>query len=361
MSTPQQARAAVSRPAFPQHGGQRGLATKRQLLAAGFTQSAIQHALTTRWSEVLPGVVAPHRGHLGSDDLLVAAALWAGSAALLTGSSALRIYGLTLRGGSRAAFLVPATRRRRQCASATCHPTDRLTDPSHWRGCVAVAPPGRALLDLARFEEVSPSDLQGVTIAALQRRVTTPELLTLELASSRRNHTAVVAGALADFRQGAWSRPEVALRQILEAVPGLPAVVYNRELEDAEDRYLGCPDAYVRSLGLAIQVHSRTFHTGTDEHGRDLYSETLVADSRMTSAGIVLLPVTPNTLERSPHLFIQPLRSAIETCRRRPVPDVRVREPRTAAETARRARPGSGFPVSRSVRPRAAWRDQPHV
>ncbi|SNC73619.1 hypothetical protein SAMN05445756_2057 [Kytococcus aerolatus] len=47
---------------FPDHPHQRGLATVSQLSAAGFSRSAIRHALTRRWQQPVPGVVAPHRG-----------------------------------------------------------------------------------------------------------------------------------------------------------------------------------------------------------------------------------------------------------------------------------------------------------
>lgn len=70
--------------AFPDLPRQRGLATRRQLREAGWTPSAVRHAVATTWQEPAPEVFADHRGDLDAEVRLVAAALWAGPAAVLT-------------------------------------------------------------------------------------------------------------------------------------------------------------------------------------------------------------------------------------------------------------------------------------
>ena len=84
-------------PVFPSVPGQRGLATYRQVRDAGFTPAQIRHARGKLWQSPLPQVLAPHRGPLDKQTLIIAASLWAGPRAALTGHLALQEHGLHAR------------------------------------------------------------------------------------------------------------------------------------------------------------------------------------------------------------------------------------------------------------------------
>ena len=66
-------------PRVPEIDGQRGFATTSQLLAAGWTYSALSHLVAATGSRVLPRVYLPHQSHVAADDITVAGWLWAGS------------------------------------------------------------------------------------------------------------------------------------------------------------------------------------------------------------------------------------------------------------------------------------------
>lgn len=313
----------------PDVPGQHGLLTRAQLYAAGWSRSALGHAVRTSWTEPAPSVYQPHRGDLPSEAVRAAAALWAGPVALLTGWAALEVYGLECpTRTARLTLLVPPSTRGRACDVAVVVRTRRPAVATHRRGCVPVVSPARAVVDhvvteirgaSARIER----DVRATVLAALQRKVTVPELLESELTRARVGPAGVAWRALADFRQGAWSVPEVTLRELLHPVPGVEHVVYSKGLTTPDGRSVGIPDAYCAELGLAVQVHSRQFHTGQDDEGRDLLAETFHADLRLQRAGIVVVPVTPTTLEREPQRFLAELDDAVRRCRLRPVPLIR--------------------------------------
>jgi hypothetical protein len=260
---------------FPDLAGQGGLATRRQLLDAGWTYSAVRHALSTGWQKALPGVFAPHSGSLSGNDVLTAAALWAGDRAVLTAWSALRIFQLAVRCEDKPlTFLVPRTRRPQHAPGVRTHRTSRM-----------------------------------------------PLLLT-ELTSSRLNDLAPVNRGLAQFLGGAWSRPEAVLHELLDSAPGLPGVLFNPELRTVDDVLVAIPDAYLHPLGIAIQVHSREFHTGTDADGRDRWTETVGKDNRLVAHGVMVLAVTPTTLARNPQVFLRQLVHTVDAHEGRPPPDL---------------------------------------
>lgn len=162
----------------------------------------------------------------------------------------------------------------------------------------------------------------ATTITALQRKVSTPDLLLTELTSSRLNDLAPVNRGLAQFLGGAWSRPEAVLHELLDSAPGLPGVLFNPELRTVDDVLVAIPDAYLHPLGIAIQVHSREFHTGTDADGRDRWTETVGKDNRLVAHGVMVLAVTPTTLARNPQVFLRQLVQTVDAHEGRPPPDL---------------------------------------
>lgn len=313
--------------AFPEIPGQRGLATRAQLIEAGWTISSVRHAAQTSWQEPLPRVCVPHRGDLPADTLLVAAALWAGPTAVLTAGAALHIFGGLDMAPPVATFVVPASSRSLTTARAQRKRSVVPPAVAHRRGVVAVVPPARALVDSARWDGMPTSDVEALTISCLQRSVTRPELLRVALAAAGRRGQAGTIRGLAAFTAGAWSLPEAGMHRLMLKSPGLPPFVLNHPLHAPDGRRIGIPDAYLPGVGIAVQVHSRAHHSGVDDDGTDRWSATVEHDNDLTANGVLVLGATPTTLARQPQRFLRQLSSAVEARRDLPTPAVQVRCP----------------------------------
>lgn len=317
-------------PVFPDHPGQLGLATRRQVRDAGFTDAQVRHATGRSWQAPFPGVLAAHRGPLDRPTLLVAAALWAGPSATLTGLLALQEHGLPADDPAVATFLVPQRARARQHPMARTIRTTRPVDALEPGGPVRLAPPVRALVDGAQYEALSVQPAEALAIAVLQRGLGTPEELEAELWQRPGNLVGGVASGLAAFREGAWSRPEKALVDAVRSEPRLPELLVNPRLETTDGTFIGVPDGYLPAAATAIQVHSRQFHQGVDDRGGDRWASTVERDSELTAHGVRVVAVAPWTLYRRPTVFLQRLLRVVELGLASPAPAIRVvPQPRT--------------------------------
>lgn len=182
----------------------------------------------------------------------------------------------------------------------------------------------RALTDAAQYEALSGERAEELAIATLQRGLGTPEDLEAEL--WQRPH-ALVEGlrtGLSAFREGAWSRPEAALRTVVTRTPGLPELFTNCRLETPEGAFVAVPDGYFPAAGTAVQVHSRRHHQGLDHDGGDRWANTVERDSAMVTQGIRVVQVSPWTLYRRPQVFIRRLVQVVAHGLAAPPPPVRV-------------------------------------
>ncbi|ANS80014.1 hypothetical protein SGUI_2618 [Serinicoccus hydrothermalis] len=316
-------------PAFPTIPGQHGLATHAQLLDAGWSAHQIRHRRSTTWQTAYPQVVAAHRGPLDAPTQLAAAALWAGDRAVLTGLVALGEWGLQTPRAQRAYFLVPASARSRRHGDLEVVRTSRPVPVAKRVGVVAMTGAARSLAEAAARDQVRPDDLEALTISSLQRGLTTPHELDLELWHRPQREVEAARRGLDAFQDGAWSRPEAALRRVWEGRPDLPPLQTNVGLEQVSSgQFLGCPDGFAAALGLVIQVHSRQHHQGIDDRGGDRWAHTVEKDSAMVSAGLRVLGVTPWTLYRRPGSFLSRVDALVRLGPPTPPPQVRVVPPR---------------------------------
>src|SRR5690606_31079884 len=153
--------------------------------------------------------------------------------------------------------------------------------------------------------------LEHLAISALQRGLTTPEELERELWLRPRSRVAPLWKGLEAFVGGAWSRPEVVLRDVVERDGGYPALVTNCQLTTRDGVPIGKPDGYFEEAGVAIQVHSRTYHQGIDDQGGDRWAATVERDSDYVAAGVRVIGVTPWTLYSRPARFLSRLRKVV--------------------------------------------------
>lgn len=336
-STPTAAAAAAAPTprTFPLLERQRHIATSGQLRDHGWTIDAIRHARERRINPVFPGVFAAHLGPLDADDRLVAAYLWAGDYAVLTGRVALERYGLPVRSGGWCVFLVPSTCRARSTEGVRTVRTTRAVSVQTYRECVPLTTVARALCDAADHQGLEGRELQAVVLSALQRRLTHPDLLREELAQ-RRTTAALrpIQEALARFSTGAWSLPESRLGEIVREDPELPDYLMNVELWTIHDERIGCPDGFFPGSGVAAQVHSKAHHSGQDETGHDRWSATVEKDGAFVAHGVIIVPITPTSIERRPEQVLRRLRQAVTRYTGRDLSHIVVRDrgtPPTAA------------------------------
>lgn len=309
---------------FPELSGQRGLATTTQLREAGWTTSAVRHARRTRWQEPMPRVIAPHRGKLDQETRLVAIGLWAGPKSILTGGAALHRLGLQFDRHPGAILVIPDGARARSHLRVRLVRSARLPEVATRLGPVSVARGARALVDAAVFEEYRSVDLEHLTISTLQRGVAAPEELERELWIRPRARVGGVWKGLEAFLGGAWSRPEVVLRQIIESSGDLPPLTTNCRLVTDDGELAGIPDGYFADVGVAVQVHSRRYHQGVDDAGGDQWARTVEKDSVLVAAGVRVVGVSPWTLYVRPERFLSRLRRAVAVGVAGPKPNVRV-------------------------------------
>jgi hypothetical protein len=117
--------------------------TRSQILASGMTESALVHRLRAGgpWQRLLPGVFLAVTGAPASDQRDLAALLYAGPGSLLTGTAALRLWGVRAPYSSLTDVLIPDSKQRWPIPASIprspfapslrppCHPDRRLTPP----------------------------------------------------------------------------------------------------------------------------------------------------------------------------------------------------------------------------------------
>src|SRR6266700_2825886 len=96
---------------------QHDVIARRQALACGVTASALRHRLRLKgpWRTILPGVYTTAAGAVRPEQREMAALLYAGPKAVITGAPAVRRHRLRCAGLNEIDVLVP-TRVRRQSA-----------------------------------------------------------------------------------------------------------------------------------------------------------------------------------------------------------------------------------------------------
>ena len=226
----------------------------------------------------------------------------------------------------------------------------RSTRPeaARWVGNVHSVSVERALADCERFGLWSPEDVRTCVIAALQQHLASPARIRAELDAGRLNKTAGGRQGLADFEAGAWSIPEAVLIRLLRCRWRSLTIIPNAVLTTPHGTYIGRPDVYLPTFGIAIQVHSRAHHSGFDPAGRDLWASTLDHDSRYPQHGITLIPVAPTLLRDVPGRFLDRVAGTMRRRRGLPLPDMVINPGR--GQSWRRVDPPQGSPRSNETR-----------
>jgi hypothetical protein len=289
---------------------QDGLLLRRQALRAGVTITAIRWRLARgRWQRVLPGLYATFTGALTEDQRLIAAALYSGEGAQITGAAALRWYGL--RYGPpvrRIQVLVPSTTQRASRDFVAILRTTRLDPQSRLRPAMEVCSVARAAADAARCNQ-SLREIRAFIGEAVQRRLTTLPELVDELREGPKAGSALFRRVLTDLGAGVRSAPEAEFRDLMSRSKVLPKILWNPKLETLDGKvHLPTPDGWIQEVGLALEVDSREHHASPEGWERTMERHNLLA-----AHGILTLHFTPrdirdkaaHVLDRVEHAYLE--------------------------------------------------------
>lgn len=285
--------------------------SRRQVLALGMTERALEHRFRTGgpWQRLLPGVFLTVTGTPTADQKNVAALLYARSGSLITGTAALRWWGVRTAHTSVIDVLIPAAKQRKSTGFVRVHTTTRMPGQPVSSGPLRFTPTARAAADAAR-SLTSLADVRALIAAVVQQGKCSPELLAAELENGPIQGSALLRQAIGDIVDGVRSSPEADLKDLIRQA-GLPTPLFNAELY-LGDQFIASPDAWWEQAGLAAEVDSREYHLSPQDHER-----TLERHARMTACGITVLHFTPRQIRTQPAMVLTTIKSALAASRSR--------------------------------------------
>lgn len=290
--------------------------SRAQALEAGLSRHALAHRLRSGgpWRTLLPGIYLMHSGEPSAAQREIAAVLYGGPHAVITGAAALRFYQFQLvppQAGDPVDILLPDRVRRVSSGWVLVH---RTTCMPHWiwgqHGRRYVLP-ARAVADTAR----TLTDLRQVRALvghAVQNRHCAVDQLADELRLGGRTHGALLRRVIAEVTAGVRSVPEAELRDLIIKA-GLPMPMFNPRLYLPNGQFIACPDVWWPEAGVAIEIDSRQWHFAPDD-----WERTMNRHSDLAQHGIVTLHVTPHQLRTDPGSVLRKAANAYKSGKARP-------------------------------------------
>lgn len=275
---------------------QDGIVARPQLRAAAVEDVTIYRKIRGgEWQRVLPGVYRIVPGVLTFEHRRIAAALYAGERAQLTGAAALLWYGFrSPLATDRIQALIPHELHRRSAGFVVVQRAIALDDRARDAGMYRLTSVPRAVIDACRHS----SDLQvvrAVMTEAVQRSLTSVDQLDREIRRAARSRTALASKVLAEISDGARSAPEAELKELLAPSTVLPRIQWNPQLVGPDGTLLPTPDGWIADGGIALEVDSKTYHE--PEPGWD---RTLARSNVLTALGATVLHLTPREIRTEP-------------------------------------------------------------
>jgi hypothetical protein len=260
--------------------------SRRQLRAAGWTKSQIEHEITIgRWHGPAPGVIAMQNAPLTHDQLLWLGVLHGGDHAVLTHLTACRRAGLTWHGDDDTIHvLTPKGDLVEPLPGFVFHQTRRP-----YRRWVRPTPSGppRLPLDhaalLAAERDPYVRRAVGLLAACVQQRLTSAErLLETRPRIRKLRNGAVFDWALGDIAGGAQSFAEIDVGRLCENAGLEPPVRQGiRKDSDGRRRYLDCEWELADGRTIVLEIDG-SFHLRVGNWWRDMKRERAVVLSRST-------------------------------------------------------------------------------
>ncbi len=270
------------------------------------------------WRRLLPGVVLLQDAPPSRWQRLVAALLYAGPDAQVTGVEACRAHGLELgRWAERedVHLLTPHEHKVISSGFVTIERTHRLPRALVRRG-IPTAPVARAALDAARRHR-SPDTVAKLLIEAVQKGGATVQALRWELDRGTPRGTAVPRRVLKQI-DGLRSVAELHGRRVAARLTVAPTH-WNPTVRTSSGDYLAQPDAWWDDVALAWEIDSVEFH-----YARADYARTLARNSRYAQSGIAVVQTLPSRLLDDADAVIRELDAAYRAAAARPRPPVRI-------------------------------------
>lgn len=236
----------------------------------------------------------------------MAALLYAGPFAMVTGSTACRAYRLKyVPADARVQILVPHGVQRSSIPIARIRRTRHLPSPRVVRN-FPCAPPERAALD-ACTEAKSLRTVRAVLCDVVQEGLTTADRL-VDVAKGLRTTNTLVRSALSDIIAGCRSAPECELRDLIATSQSLPEPRWNLPLPDQprtdRDRHL-LPDACWPEARLVVEIDSSEWHRRGEKA-----EETERRRAHYASLGWRVIPVSPRRIREEPHKILAEIEAA---------------------------------------------------
>lgn len=278
----------------------------RQQAMQHMSLDTVRHRLGSRWQILLPGVYLAATGTPSIRQRLRAALLYGGPLALLGDATALGAYEVRYLPVDPAIhLLLPAEVRRVNRDGVVVRRTHRPPTPRILNG-LPYCPPTRALIEFA----ARTGDRRVATAVladAVQRGITSAELLALEVVHVTGRGAGVARLVVADILEGVRSAPEADFAALCSRSTILPPPVLNALLGLPDGRKVS-PDALWTEAGLVHETNGREYHAGEDDF-EDMQSR----HDAMTAAGLTVLHDAPRQLLRDGARILD----QVETCYRR--------------------------------------------
>lgn len=270
------------------------------------------------WQRLLPGVVLLHSGRPSQRQRLVAAQTYGGAVAMLSGHAALGGHGYS-RSASMAEvlLLIPDEHHRHPTGFVTVERTTRMPE-AVVRAGLRLAPIERAVLDAAR-RMGNLRSCQALLTEVVQRGDADVVDLIAELEAGSSRGSAVPRKVLRELTSDAHSVAEIEAQK-LYAATGLPPMVHNCDIVDADGRFIARPDGWIDEVAMAWEIDSLAHHLSADDHERTEEKREL-----MQSHGIIVVSHAPRRMRKAPKLVQHQLRAGYRLACARPRPDVHIR------------------------------------
>ena len=285
---------------------------RQQALACGMTRDALRHRLRPGgpWQALLPGVYLAVTGAPTAQQREVAALLYAGPHAIMTGPAALRRHGLRPPETSIVDVLLPGCCKRKDTAFVRVHRS--MDFPKLFcvgYGIIFTCVP-RAVADTVR-QLTSIRDARAVVAEAVQGRFCRVDELAEELQRGPARGSALLRQALAEVADGVRSTAEADLHALLQR-SRLPMPMFNPRLFHGR-QFIAQPDAWWPGFGVAVEVESREWHLSPAD-----WERTLQRDAEMSKHGIIVLHFTPRQIRTQPRTVVATIREALSAADGRP-------------------------------------------
>ncbi|MBE1492809.1 type IV toxin-antitoxin system AbiEi family antitoxin domain-containing protein [Plantactinospora soyae] len=275
---------------------QQQIVTRRQLHGAGIDDMHMyRQTRRGRWQRVLPATYALVSGTLTDEQQRIAAALYVGRSAQITGLAALHWYGFRYSPkADRMRLLVPHTARRASAGHVVVCRALSLDEYARDGGLYRICSPARAVVDACR-ELRDLRTVRSVMAEAIQRDFTDLPTLDGEVVRAGRSRTALVRQAFREVLHGVRSSPEAELRVCLAASRELLEIVWNPRLLGPDGSRLPTPDGYLADAAIALEVDSQEFHLAPADWRR-----TMDRHNELSRYGVLVLHFPPSQIRREP-------------------------------------------------------------